>query len=162
LKLGTSTKCKFCRNRKHGQTVHADTKTGRTRIYGIWTAMMARCNNPNHVHYSRYGGRGIKVCNEWNSFEEFYSYVGDAQKGLSIDRIDNNLGYQPGNIRWASVKEQARNRRNSSLHTVNGETKTIAEWAEIKNMPARQLRLRMVSKNLTMEQALALPYNPRT
>lgn len=85
-----------------------------TRIYKIWDGMKERCSNPNHISYARYGGRGIKVCKEWvKSFPSFYEYVGDPPSNThSIDRFPNNDGdYEPGNVRWATPKEQAANRR---------------------------------------------------
>lgn len=122
--------------------------------------MVMRCHNVAHVGYDRYGGRGIKVCERWRKFANFYADMGDPPEGKTLDRIDNNGDYTPENTRWADSKMQNRNRSSNSLHTVNGVTKTIAEWAEIKGMPPRQLRLRMTTNGLTMEQALAIPYKP--
>ena len=161
LIFGRSTKCKFCRNKKHGHSLHNESKSGRTKIYNVWLGMLSRCNNKNNLGYHDYGGRGIRVCDAWQKFEDFYADVGDRPSGMSLDRINNELGYFKENCRWSTRSEQARNTRSNSFHTVNGKTATIAEWAEIKGMPPRQLRLRMVTKNLTMEEALKLPYNPR-
>lgn len=85
-------------------------------FYGAWIGMKSRCFNPNATGYSNYGGRGITVCEEWkDSFETWYNYVSKLkhfrEKGRTLDRINNDGNYEPGNVRWATKKEQARNRR---------------------------------------------------
>lgn len=84
-------------------------------IYGIWNSMIQRCENPNQKSFKNYGGRGIKVCDHWHSFENFYTDVGDPPKGKTLDRYPDNDGdYEPLNFRWASWQEQAKNRRPKS------------------------------------------------
>ena len=137
LKSGTSTSCGCFRKelRQKRMTVHGEK---RTRLYGIWIAMRKRCNNQNDSRYKSYGGRGIRVCDEWeNSYIAFRDWAklnGYNEKltwkECSIDRIDNEKGYSPDNCRWVGIKEQANNKRNNVFITRNGVRKTATEWAK--------------------------------
>lgn len=92
--------------------------------------MKKRCLNPAERYYFNYGGRGITVCARWlHSFENFYADMGPRPAGASIDRIDSNGNYEPGNCRWATRHEQARNMRSNRRVTIDGETLTVAEWS---------------------------------
>lgn len=84
-----------------------------TRLYDIWKGMRARCNNPNHKAYPQYGGRGIKICREWDAFASFreWALANGYREDLTIDRINNDEGYEPNNCRWASYVEQRHNQR---------------------------------------------------
>ena len=101
-----------------------------TRTYRIWKAMRTRCNNPNFHAFPRYGGRGITVCERWGSFSAFRADMGEAPVGMSIERENTNGNYEPGNCRWATPKEQARNMRVNRMVTHEGETLCLAAWAE--------------------------------
>jgi hypothetical protein len=91
---------------------HGHARRGKmSRTYWIWMAMRARCNNPGHSSYVYYGARGIRVCPRWDSFANFLTDMGEPPDGMSLDRIDNDKGYQPGNVRWATPLQQVRNRR---------------------------------------------------
>jgi hypothetical protein len=94
--------------------------------------MRARCYNENHEKYPRYGGRGIRVCARWN--DDFWAFVADVgdppTSGHSIERVDNDGNDEPGNVTWATHSEQNRNKRNANVATWNGETLSVAAWAE--------------------------------
>ena len=101
--------------------------------------MIARCTNPNANDYNNYGGRGIAVCNEWMDFSRFLRDMGEKPQGFSIERKDNNKGYNPENCIWASKKEQANNRRSNILIQINGVKYTVAQFAEKFHVNAKQL-----------------------
>ncbi len=109
LRSGKSEQCTICHNKenalnniRHG--MHA------TKIYKVWSSMLARCRNSNDKGFKYYGARGITVCERWYKFENFLSDMGVPQEGLTIDRIDNNSGYRPDNCRWVTHKENCNNR----------------------------------------------------
>lgn len=102
-----------------------------TPTYRVWAAAKGRCISKTHKQYPDYGGRGITMCESWkNDFDAFHMWMGDKPPGKSLDRIDNNGNYEPGNCRWATGKEQCRNQRRNRLLTINGVTKCLADWAE--------------------------------
>lgn len=104
-------------------------------LYAIWNMMRARCRNPRNLAYARYGGRGIKVCQRWQTFENFFEDMGQRPSPQhSIDRIDNNGDYCPENCRWATRSEQGQNKRNNVLLTINGVTKHYKQWADEYNL----------------------------
>lgn len=112
------------RNTTHGMSKHG--------LYSQYHAMMNRCYRPEVISYKDYGGRGITVCNTWkNSFEKFAEWALDNgwEKGLTIDRINNDQGYSPDNCRWSTVQEQQNNRRSNLRMTAFGETKTLSNWS---------------------------------
>jgi hypothetical protein len=105
-----------------------------TKTYEIWYGMNRRCYDPKHKDYKSYGKKGVTVSKEWReSFETFLSDMGERPEGLSIDRIDNNLGYSKENCRWATNKTQCRNKRaQNKILTINGVSKTAIEWSEVE------------------------------
>ncbi len=130
LTTGHTTSCGCFR---HEMAVSRLTRHGysRTRTHIAWQALIARCTNPNASGYDRYGGKGITVCQRWlDRFENFLADMGEAPtKGHSVDRINNALGYEPANCRWATVIEQANNRTSNVMLTAFGQTKTMQQWA---------------------------------
>ncbi len=109
LSRGKATGCDW--KRREANVTHGHSRPRRTPTYGTWTAMRKRCMNPKDKYYADYGGRGITVCARWLSFENFLADMGERPAGRSIDRIDNARGYEPGNCRWATAREQRANQR---------------------------------------------------
>lgn len=99
---------------KHSMSYHP--------LYHTWENMRQRCNNPKHTAYKWYGGRGIKICKRWNNFALFVEDVGNKPEGMTLDRIDNNGNYEPGNVKWSTQKQQLRNQvlRESNKTGVKG------------------------------------------
>ena len=97
----------------------------------VWMGMMDRCSNPKSTFFSFYGGRGIKVCERWKRFEDFLSDMGPRPSlRHSIDRIDNDGDYEPGNCKWATATEQANNTSRNVLITIGSQTKTMSQWCK--------------------------------
>jgi hypothetical protein len=92
--------------------------------------MRQRCQNPNAIHFDRYGGRGIKVCERWEDFETFAKDMGQRPAGATLERIENDGHYCPSNCRWATRQEQARNRSSNRIISFRGRSQTLAAWSE--------------------------------
>lgn len=129
-------------NQKHGLS--------NTRIYGILSDMKKRCYNENSDAYKYYGGRGIRVCSEWlgeNGIVNFYNWAmnNGYEDHLTIERIDVDGNYDPNNCKWATIEEQNKNKTNKHSVTINGETKSVAEWSEISGVAHDTLLFRIKS-----------------
>ena len=126
-----------------------------TTEYSIWLNMKQRCLNPKNKAFAHYGGRGISVCESWkNSFSSFLDYVGPRPPGLTIDRIDNNGNYEPGNVQWATAKTQTENRRSTRLLTYKGMTLPMLVMARHLGVNQWGFRSR-IDKGDSVEEALA-------
>lgn len=156
----TSCGCYHIETTRRANSTHGKS---RTRVFRIWQGMIGRCTNQNLPHYKNYGGRGIKVCERWsNSFSAFYEDMGDPPSDMhTIERIDNNGDYTPGNCRWATAKEQARNRRSSTSFQFNENNMTLAEIAERTGMPYGLLEMRVVRYGWSVEDAVSIPPRKR-
>ncbi len=142
-----------CVRWKHG---HARGTVGKSRTWRSWMDMRARCFNTNNPAYPRYGGRGITICERWDSYKSFLADMGECPPGLQLDRIDNELGYEPDNCRWATPKEQASNRRSNLMATMGGRTQTVGQWAHEFNVPANRIYKRM-GRGWSLYRALTQP-----
>lgn len=133
-----------------------------THLYAVWNGMKGRCYNPNNHNYSRYGQRGITVCDDWkDSFETFAMWAksNGYKDGLSIDRIDNDGNYCPDNCRWTNTHDQNNNRSVSLMFTYNGKTQNLSSWCEELNVPYFRTWQRIVQYGYTFEEAILLPVN---
>lgn len=154
LQSGSIKSC-GCGPKGRGRAMHGMTNT---RVYRIWRQMHQRCENPNAEGYENYGGRGIKVCEEWNSFPIFFSDMGNPPTNkMTLDRVKTNKGYSKDNCKWSTWKEQHRNRRDNHLLTAFGETKCLTQWCEEKGIPVSTLKNRIYRANMPVEEALTAP-----
>mgnify|MGYP001126284163 CR=1 FL=1 len=138
-------------------------KRGESRSpeYRAWQTMRLRCTDPSNAAFPSYGGRGITICDRWmQSVSAFIEDMGRKPTPLhEIDRIDNDRGYEPSNCRWATRKENSRNRRSSRILTVNGETLTVAEWAERSGISHSTITKRLAA-GWSEERAVQTPVGP--
>lgn len=121
--------------------------------------MMKRCYNKKDVHYNRYGGRGIGVCEEWHDVKNFIAWCEqkNPDPGMTIDRIDNDSGYSPENCRFVSLKDNQNNRSSNRNLEFHGETKTVTQWADQTGIPASVIYSRLDKLGWNVEKALTTP-----
>lgn len=152
LRTGRSKSC-GCSKKEGIRRTHGK---AHTKLYNAWCNMKARCNNKNNKNYKNYGARGITVCEEWNDFKVFYewSMSHGYSDELTIDRIDVNGGYCPDNCRWATWKEQQRNKRSSRFLTYNGETKCLQDWEIETGINSKTIAHRIYDYGWPIERAL--------
>lgn len=128
------------------------------RLHNIWYGMRQRCNNPQSEDYKNYGGRGIKICDEWDTAQHFIEWAikNGYQDNLTIDRKNVNENYSPVNCQWITIEQQQRNRRNNHLITFNNETHCLSEWDEICSFPSGTIRTRL-ARGWSEKRALTTP-----
>lgn len=157
LKTGHTRSCGCLRREvtRLRRTEHGKTNTPE---YGSWQKMKERCLNPNCPAYKNYGGRGIKICEQWiNSFTAFLSDLGPRPVGYTLERINNSGNYEPGNCKWATRAEQNNNTRKTRYVEHNGETLTLKEWAKRTGINSATLRNRIFNFGYTPERAFSQP-----
>lgn len=149
-------------NKEHGLTKHGHCRVGeKTKTYNAWHCIKQRCGNPKNTSYPRYGGRGITLCDRWHSFDSFLEDVGEIPIGKTLDRIDNNKGYEPGNVRFATAEEQSNNRRSNRLIEYKEKSQTAAQWAKEIGIPYKTFHYRL-QNGWTLEEAFETPKTEQT
>ena len=123
-------------------------------LYWVWRSMRDRCHNPNFKQWKDYGGRGIRICPEWDSFDQFVSDMGPRPDGYSLDRVDNDSDYCPSNCRWASRREQQRNQRRAVFVTIDGHQYRAIELSERSGLKVDTI-VKRASLGMTYEQVTA-------
>ena len=162
LRSGNTTSCGCSKGGKvtHGATVRGEWSSE----YIAWHSMLKRCRNTTSRRFDRYGGRGIQVCDRWignGGFEAFLSDMGHRPSpSHSLDRIDNDGNYEPGNCRWATLTEQANNRSSTKTVVFNGEAMKIHELASRTGV-RRELIWSRLRRGLTVEEAISIPERGR-
>lgn len=142
------------RNTTHGESD--------TRTYFAWKNMKMRCLNNKSRHFHRYGGRGISICERWMSFANFLTDMGRAQANMTIERIDNDGNYEPSNCRWATRKEQARNKSTTVRVEHNGQSISLVEACEHECVNYYTTHHHIRKKKMTIQQSIAKQKGLRT
>lgn len=136
------------------QDQYASKKTT-NRFYLTWVNLRRRCTDPKDKFFYKYGARGITYCDRWKSFDNYYSDMRQGyEPGLTLDRIDNDKGYSPDNCRWATQKVQSNNRSTNRRFTINGVSKTLAQWIETTSVKSSTVRQRYYGLGWSIEDSL--------
>lgn len=161
LKNGRTKSCGcLTPDNNRSRATHGDSrKSHRNRLYTIWANIMQRCKNPKNSSYKYYGDRGIRICEQWERYEEFKSWaLADGYSDeLTIDRTDFDGDYCPENCRWISIQEQQNNKRTNHSLTYNGKTMSVAQWSRETGMPYRTLMSRVYILRWDDERAITTP-----
>jgi hypothetical protein len=155
LNSGNTKSCGCLRDEKTriGSTKHG---LSSSRAYGAWARMMTRVYSEKSDHYHRYGGRGLLVESRFHDVTEFFNYMGDCPEGMTLERLDNDIGYVTGNMVWASSKVQSRNKSSNIFVEVDGREMVLSDAASELGIPRATLSARL-SKGLTIEAAMSYP-----
>lgn len=144
LVVGDTQSC-GCLHREVTRRVNLTHGGSSSRLYVVWQRMHDRCSNPKDKRYERYGGRGIAVCERWHDFANFREDMGAPPPRMTLDRKNNDLGYSPENCRWATYKQQNRNRCDTIRLTINGKTLALNDWADRSGVKPETIRQRLKS-----------------
>lgn len=125
-----------------------------TPVYYAWKAMRQRCGNPNNPDYFMYGGRGIKVCDRWQNFENFYQDMGERPQGKTLDRIDNSKGYSLENCKWHTPKQQSNNTRKNFSVVFKGRSIRFQKLVDLTGANYNKVYLRYIRNGWTIEEAV--------
>lgn len=133
-------------------------------VYRVWLGIRARCLNAEHPAFADYGGRGITICDRWR--DDVHAFIADVgpkpSPALEIDRIDNDRGYEPGNVRWATRSENDRNRRSTTWIEFRGEQRRLIDLCEEFGIPGDTARFRLRKMGMTPEEAFTTPVRPKS
>lgn len=140
-------------NRRHG---NARGVAQSTRTYNSWFHMIQRCTDPRSEHWRYWGARGIAVCERWRTFENFLADMGERPPDRTLDRINNDGNYEPGNVRWATAAEQSRNTRRTRWITINGARRTFTEWCSLAGIYTSTAYVRL-GRGWPIERAVSEP-----
>lgn len=136
-------------------------RSDRASVYTRWQAMISRCTNPKATDFKYYGGRGITVCDRWRSFANFYEDMGDPPPGTSLDRIDNDKGYEKSNCRWADWKTQQYNKRTTLVVNFRGQKMTLREAIKLSGLSRNTVISRIYTLRWPLDRALSEPQHFR-
>lgn len=153
----------YQRFKKYGDPNLVKTYQGSTKhpYYETWRNMKQRCCNEKRKDYKNYGGKGVKVCDEWkNDFQQFCADMGTRPDGYLLDRIDYNGNYEPNNCRWVSVAKSSRNKSNNNYIELNGVAKTIGDWSRLLGGHKSLVRSRL-KQGWSIEKAITTPANSK-
>lgn len=144
---GNRTKSCGCLNSEVAKLTHRvhghSPRSGASKAYHAWESMLRRCRCKDHPLFSNYGGRGISVCESWSTFSNFHKDMGDPPAGLTLERVENDLGYSKANCVWATRMEQVCNRRSSIKVSINNETKVLKHWCDDLGISYQKARRRV-------------------